>query len=118
MDRQEVIERLREAFNKDGVSDRALVECAEHGSDGGSGLVYYSETVEFHDKNEDDIWDLIEDDRESFGESDDILSFIASWNGAKNVGSMDQFKNLLVWYAQEVIGHHLIDEKVEIDEDE
>lgn len=85
-----------------------LRDLSEHGASGGfSGLTYYSETVALYDRFEDEIWDAMYEDAPVEGMS--ILSFMASLGGSKDVGSMDQLKNLLVWYmaertAREIVG--------------
>jgi len=63
-------------------------------------LVYYSDTNKFYDNFEDEIWNLVYDCMEEQGQ-ENCLTFIASLNGAGNVGSMEQFKNLLAWFAFE-----------------
>lgn len=77
-------------------------EIADHGCSGGSaaGLIYYCETVKFHDEFEAEIWDMLDQDADDQGIT--VMELIASFNGQKNVGSMDQLKNLLVWYAIEI----------------
>jgi hypothetical protein len=86
-------------------------DIANHGANcGWPGITYYTDTVKLYNKFTEELWDLIEEDRESFG-SKNILSFIASWNGADNVGSDDQFKNLVVWYACEKLAREYEDQK-------
>lgn len=63
-------------------------------------LIYYNDTVSWYDRFEDEIWDLLDEQYQEMG-SKSILEFIGSLNGAKDVGSNDQFKNLLAWYAFE-----------------
>jgi hypothetical protein len=75
-----------------------------------SSLIYYSDTVKFYDQFEDEIWDMLHEEHENFG-SNNILETIGQFNGAKNVGSLDQFKNLLAWYAVEETCRKLLDEK-------
>ena len=75
-----------------------------------SSLIYYSDTVKFYDQFEDEIWDMLHEDTENFG-NDNILQTIGQFNGAENVGSLDQFKNLLVWYAVEETCRKLLDEQ-------
>jgi len=65
-----------------------------------SELIYYTDTVAFHDEHEVEIWDMLWDTSRELGD-DNILELIASFNGSKDVGSMDQFKNLLAWWAFE-----------------
>lgn len=71
-----------------------------------SNLIYYSDTVKFHDEHHDDIWDLLEEQSKEFG-YDSVLEFIGTFQGSKNVGSEDQFKNLLSWYAFEETARQL-----------
>ena len=75
-----------------------------------SSLIYYSDTVKFYDQFEDEIWDMLHENTESFG-NNNILETIGQFNNAKNVGSLDQFKNLLVWYAVEETSRKLLDEQ-------
>jgi len=75
-----------------------------------SSLIYYSDTVKFYDQFEDEIWDMLHEEHENFG-SNNILETIGQFNGAKNVDSLDQFKNLLAWYAVEETCRKLLDEK-------
>lgn len=91
--------------------DREVIEqVVEHGCVSGCapGLIYYSETVDFHDGNEEEIWDMLHEDAEEQGMT--IVELIASFNGQKNVGSMDQFKNMLSWYAVERVCGEIINE--------
>jgi hypothetical protein len=65
-----------------------------------SELCYYNQTTAFYDKYEDEIWELLEDMADQMGEHN-ALALIGTFNGAKNVGSAAQFKNLLAWAAFE-----------------
>jgi len=89
-----------------------LEDVIEHGCVSGcvSSLIYYSDTVKFYDKFEDEIWDMLEEDTNQFG-NDNILQTISQFNGAKNVGGLDQFKNLLAWYSVEETCRKILDEK-------
>jgi len=79
-------------------------DIAEHGANlGYPGITYYRDTVALYDKFTDEIWDALYDEAEGNGQT--ILELIASFNGAKDVGSDDQFKNLLVWYMCERIAN-------------
>ncbi len=77
---------------KDQSEDIANCGC----SGGFSGVIYYSETVAKYDKYQEEIWNALYEDAEDQGIN--ILELIATFNGAKDVGSNDQFKNLMVWY--------------------
>jgi len=95
-----------------------LVSLCEHGAQGGfSGLIYYFETNALYDQYRDDIWDMLEEDRESFGMKT-CAELIASFNGAKDVASDQQYKNLLVWYAAERIAFELTQSRRGFDEDD
>lgn len=65
-----------------------------------AGLVYYEDTTAFYEKHREDIWDLFYADMQSIGYNS-IPEMIASLNGAKDVGSDAQLKNLLAWYGYE-----------------
>ena len=94
-----------------------LLNLCEHGAQGGfSGLIYYSETNALYNEYRNDIWDMLERDREDFG-MQTCAELIASFNGAKDVASDEQYKNLLVWYAAERIAFELTQSRC-FDEDE
>ena len=84
-----------------------LADLCNHGAQNGfSGLIYYPETTALYNQYRDDIWDMLEEDRIQLGYQT-CLELIASFNGAKNVGSENQYKNLLVWYAAERIAFEI-----------
>lgn len=86
-----------------------IEDITKHGCCGGiGGLIYYTETVAFHDEFEEQIWDRLHYDAE---EQDlTIMELIASFNAQKDVGSMTQLKNLLTWYAVESVCNEIINE--------
>lgn len=88
-----------------------ISQIAEEGCVSGcaSTLIYYTDTCAFHDEYENEIWDMLEDERQNQG-YDSIMELIANFNGTKNVGSMDQFKNLLCWYSVESVCQQIINE--------
>jgi hypothetical protein len=84
-----------------------LADIANYGAQAGFNcLIYYDETSKLYDHYSDDIWEMIEEDREDFG-MQTCSELITSFNGAKDVASDAQFKNLLVWYAAERIAFRL-----------
>lgn len=90
-----------------------LIESAENictcgASSGFAGFCYYTETCKFFDTNEDEINDLLIDTAEQIGYNN-ILQLLASFNGAKDVGSIDQLKNLCAWFAMEEAARFLCD---------
>src|SRR3990167_9795302 len=95
-----------------------LLNLCEHGAQGGfSGLIYYSETNALYNEYRNDIWDMLERDREDFG-MQTCAELIASFNGAKDVASDEQYKNLLVWYAAERIAFELTQGRRGFDEED
>ena len=91
-----------------------LKEVVEHGcvNGGVSSLIYYEDTIKFHDKFENEIWEMLFDEYQDFGYKN-VFEYIASFN--LNVCSIDGVKNLLSWYAVENVASKLLDEE-EIEE--
>lgn len=85
-----------------------IKEITEDGMISGFGpLIYYSDTRAFHDKYEDEIWQMLWEDHLSFGDKH-VLGLLASFNGARDVGNLDQLKNMLCWYAVEKVCSQII----------
>ncbi len=85
-----------------------IQDIVAHGCSGGvNGFIYYAETCAFHDEYEDEIWEMLFEDAESEGIT--IMELIASFRGQKDVGSIDQFKNLACWYAVERTAREIVD---------
>ena len=94
-----ILDWLLETQDKSTIRDTA-----ERGCSGGtiSELIYYADTSAFYNKYKDEIWRRLGDNANDLGE-DSILHFIATFNGAKNVESALQLKNLLAWWAAEEV---------------
>lgn len=98
-------EYVQENFEPSTIKD-----ITEHGMVSGFGqLIYYKDTCAFYDSYETEIWDMLEEDRDSHG-FNATFDLIATFNGQRNVGSMHQFKNMLCWYAVERVCNDLIEE--------
>ena len=85
-----------------------IQDISKHGCSGGfGGLIYYKETVRFHDEHEDEIWDLLHEyaQQEGVKVGDKIAQV------SKDVGSLTQLKNALVWWAVEVRAHEICNER-------
>lgn len=84
--------------------------CINHGCVSGciGRLTYYTDTNKFFDDYEEEISDLVYDMAQNMGLS--WLEFIASLNGGKDVGSMEQLKNLLAWFAFEETTRKILEE--------
>ena len=78
---------------------------------GWPGFTYYVDTVEFYRKYEEEIWDLLDEQYDTSGLYGNIIEFIGSFNGAKDVGNLTQFKNLLAWYALEEVARYKIEDE-------
>jgi len=89
-----------------------LKEVTKHGCVSGcvSSLIYYEDTVKFHDKHKEEIWERLYDEYKDFG-CDSVIDYIASLNGSKDVQSLDEFKNLLAWYAVESVANEILNEE-------
>ena len=96
------------------IKDEALYpeDVVSHGCVSGcvNALIYYGDTSKFYDQFEDEIWEMLEEDTSSFG-NQNIFETISQFNGAKNVGSLTQFKNLLAWYSVEETCRKIVDER-------
>ena len=94
-----ILDWLLETQDKGTIKDTA-----QHGCSGGtiSELIYYADSSAFYDKYQDEIWRRLGDMADDLGE-DSIPHLIASFNGAKDVGSPAQLKNLLAWWAAEEV---------------
>lgn len=93
---------MRRQFNHNELAD-----LSNYGAVCGfGGLIYYHETAALYNQYHEEIWEMLEEDRQSFG-MNTCSEVIASFNGAKDVVSDEQYKNLLVWYAAERIAYEL-----------
>lgn len=98
----------------EGELKEMLPDIVNHGANCGfPGITMYSETVELYNKYNSEIWEALWDDAESYGNKN-ILEFISTFNGAKDISDDDTLKNLLVWYFVERTAREL----TEKDEDD
>ncbi len=107
-------EWLLHQFTEDELSD-----ICNHGAQNSfGGLIYYTETTALYDRYCNDIWDMLYEDCNQFGLTS-CLELISSFNGAKEVNTEEQFKNLLVWYATERVVFEItqahLDEKEDLE---
>ena len=94
-----ILDWLLETQDKSTIKD-----VVQHGCSGGSitELIYYADTSAFYEKYQDEIWRRLGDMADDLGE-DSIPHLISTFNGAKDVGSPLQLKNLLAWWAAEEV---------------
>ena len=85
------------------TQDKSTIEdVTRHGCSGGTigELIYYADTSAFYEKYKEEIWRRLSDMADDLG-CDSILHLIVTFNGAKEVGSELQLRNLLAWWAAE-----------------
>ena len=84
------------------ISPSGRKEVLEHGCVSGCvpELIYYKDTCAFYDYYQNEIWEKLYDASNDLG-CESVLHMIASFKGAKDVGSDDQLSNLLAWWAVE-----------------
>ena len=94
-----ILDWLLETQDKSTIRD-----VVQHGCSGGtiSELIYYADTSAFYNKYQDEIWRRLGDMADDLGE-DSIPHLISTFNGAKDVGSPPQLKNLLAWWGAEEV---------------
>lgn len=94
------------------LDEGQVAEVVLHGCAGGvvSELIYYADSCAFYEKYKEEIWQRLWDSWSDLG-GDSVLHFIATFNGADDVGSDDQFRNLLAWWACEDVCREVIAEK-------
>lgn len=97
---------IRKNFENQNLEDMVRNGC----SGGFSGLTYYSETTELYRHFNDEMWEMLNEDSENMG-SKNICEFIGTFGGAGNVGSAEQFENLIVWYAAERVAAELLEKE-------
>lgn len=92
------------------LSKGELEDLASNGADTGwPGLTYTSDTVELFDAYGDEIWEMAVEAAEQYGMKN-VAEFIAGFSRADMMGSLDTFKNLMVWFAAEEIAREVAGE--------
>ena len=90
---------------EEGRGSTLVKDVANNGCQGGvPGLIYYNETVAFHDEHEEEIWQMLEDYAD--GEGLKLVDKMAQV--CKDAGSLRTLKNSLVWWAVEVRAQELL----------
>lgn len=94
------------------LDEGQVAEVVLHGCSGGvvSELIYYADSCAFYEKYKEEIWQRLWDSWSDFG-GDSVLHFIATFNGADDVGSDDQFRNLLAWWSCEDVCREVLADK-------
>ena len=94
------------------LDEGQVAEVVLHGCAGGvvGELIYYADTCAFYEKYKNEIWERLWDSWSDLG-GDSVLHFIATFNGADDVGSDDQFRNLLAWWSCEDVCREVIADK-------
>ena len=94
------------------LDEGQVAEVVLHGCSGGvvGELIYYADSCAFYEKYKNEIWERLWDSWSDLG-GDSVLHFIATFNGADDVGSDDQFRNLLAWWSCEDVCREVIADK-------
>jgi hypothetical protein len=71
-------------------------------------LTYYRDTCAFYEQHKEEIWGLVCDQVENIGHKN-VFQFLAELGGANDVGSADQFENLMAWFGFEEAAQRLYD---------
>lgn len=83
-------------FDRDELND-----IATHGADTGwGGLTYYRDTDKLYERFGDELWSVLDEIADSFGESD-ILDVLKHNTYAKNALTPTQFNCAIVWQVAE-----------------
>ena len=91
-------------------TDEELQNIAQHGASAGfTGMTYFSETTELHDRYENELWNMLADDTVSYGHHN-VAQFIGEM---ADVSSMGELKNWIVWYAAESYARTLTGEEAD-----
>ena len=100
---------IKDWLLKEEKADVFLIsDISKHGCSGGfSGLIYYTETVRFHDEHEQEIWDLLY----QYAQDEGLKLIDKLAQVSKDAGSLTQLKNQLVWWAVEVRAHDICNER-------
>ena len=107
-------ETIRQFLLKGEKEESFLIsDVATHGCSGGtiSALIYYNDTVKFHDKHEDEIWDELNTQAEDQGVTIPFLISDFSYSYIKMISDIKTFKNCLSWWVCEVIAQRIMDER-------
>lgn len=88
------------AWFKEHLSESAR-DIANHGADAGyPHISYISDTVKIFDQYGDEIWDMAVTSADEMG-CKNVAEMIAGFGRSDMLCSLDQFKNLMVWFACE-----------------
>ena len=100
---------IKDWLLKEEKADVFLIsDISKHGCSGGfGGLIYYKETVRFHDEHEQEIWDLLYE----YAQDEGLKLIDKLAQVSKDAGSLTQLKNQLVWWAVEVRAHEICNER-------
>lgn len=100
---------------------QGVLKCSSGAAAGFDGFIWYSETIDFFDRNKDLILNFAKEECESIYGNDDIFSMFHDFNSLKDLSITDivegiyvldsdyetTVKNSLAWYALEGVAYHL-----------
>jgi hypothetical protein len=92
---------------KDTYEPVEIEDIQRHGCEGGvSGMIYYTETSALYDKYAEEMHEVI-------GEMIDQIGFMPEYI-SRYIGSVEQFKNAIVWVVAEWYAGDIISETEEV----
>jgi hypothetical protein len=84
-------------------------DIANDGADAGfPWITSTADTVRLFDKYGSEIWEMAVEDAESMGHKN-VAEMIAGFTRSDMLADLDQFKNLMVWYACEKLAREMED---------
>jgi hypothetical protein len=82
-------------------------DIASHEADCGYPCITYtSDTVKIFDRFAGEIWDMAVEEADAMG-CKNVSEMIAGFRRSDMLGDIDQFKNLMVWYACEKVAREI-----------
>lgn len=103
-----ITEKTFKDWMKSHFDENQLSDICTYGCQGGFPcLTYYDDTCHLYNHFKEEIWEMLLDDADSLGQN--VFEMIGHFGGAKDVGSVKQFENLMTWYAAERVARELIE---------
>lgn len=94
------MEQTFKAWFKENLWEYAS-DIANHGADAGfPHITYTTDTVKLFDQYGDEIWEMAVNMADDMGDKN-VAAMIAGFQRSDMLSTLDQFKNLMVWFACE-----------------
>jgi hypothetical protein len=114
MSYQQMKDEIIKTITYDGENPEAPFDVANHGADAGwSGFTYQTDCVEFFDRYEETIMEMLQEDAEAM-DCPSVVEFVATFNRVEMGDTMDGYKNLLAWYVLETVCRRITESEEEV----